>query len=289
MSIGHIGTDLSFYKDQFKALQGNSKLLNPSNAKNVQDLPEDERKTAKSMGINAGKVDLSNAWLDNIVEVNLKDWLGQDINTTNFEFVLNHNFDLNTEQKTALNNAIRVATGVMNKGMANGDTYGMRISQTNMELKYISQKFIPEKYQEEYNSYVDKYTKALSEHFVDFEKTFAEDLAHTTSDSLIASGWKERGKEILDNISNGQDIFQASLRDYQDLYNNVDVTNPKTVKGQMDSLYKNILTKQTSTWWGIDNTSLSSEVKYLAEKWNSLMDVLGEKNNKFTTSIDYTA
>jgi hypothetical protein len=44
-----------------------------------------------------------------------------------------------------------------------GGTYGMCISQTNLEFRCISERLKSEQYQEQFNSYVDGYTKQLSD------------------------------------------------------------------------------------------------------------------------------
>ena len=281
MAISGLGVNLSFTPEQLKNINSYQKDLDTSKAIKFQDSP------VKDLGIKLKGIDLSQISEGDLIDINLKDVYGQEVNTTNFDWIINHNWELSKDQKTTINTAIQAATDILNTNTTNGDSYGMRISQTNMELKYVGQKFIPEKYLDEYNSYVDKYTQELSDSYVNMNKSMAEDIINTASKSLIDSGWKNRGQDILDSINNGTDVFQTSEREYQKLYSSIDITNPDTVKDQLDAVYKNILTNQTNNWWGKDNTSLSSEVKYLAEKWNSLMDVLGENKN-FTTSINHT-
>ncbi|WP_407313216.1 hypothetical protein [Desulfosporosinus sp. SB140] len=105
-----------------------------------------------------------------------------------------------------------------------------RISQTNLEFKYISEKLIPEQYQGQFNSYVDDYTKQLSDNYVGLLKCFANDLMNRTDSVSMQTGWQEYGKKMLDSLENGTYSFQTSENQYQNLYDQVDVANLTTLK-----------------------------------------------------------
>jgi|GEM_PF-4766968 hypothetical protein len=129
-------------------LNGSSNIFD-TNDPEMKAIQDDLRKN-----IDSSKVLLDN---QNRSELKLKNFDGTYVNTNNFDSILN-TMSLTDEQRTSLNKAMQAASDVLNNSQTNGDTYGMRISQANMELKYISANILPEKYQDTFNSYIDKYT-----------------------------------------------------------------------------------------------------------------------------------
>jgi hypothetical protein len=60
------------------------------------------------------------------------------------------------------------------------------------------------------------------------------------------------------------------------------------MKNQLDGVYKDILTNGNSYSGGQSKNAMSDEVKYLAKKWNLVMQELGGQDNmKITTSVNY--
>lgn len=201
--------------------------------------------------------------------------------TKDFEDLIQKMKGLSDSQKTTLQNAINAAADTLSNSQSNSVTYGMRIAQTNLEFKYISQNMVGKEYQEKFNAIAEDYTKKQSDSFVNFETYFAEDLTNRTDDLSTKMGWQKEGKEWLNSIEKGTDQYQTSRNNFQSLYNNIDVSSKDTMKDQVDNVYKNVLKNA-----GTKEQDLSIEIKYLSEKWNGVMDALGEKKNKFTTSVN---
>lgn len=207
---------------------------------------------------------------------------GRPLDYYKFENCVNGMTELDDKQKTTLRNAIITSTESADGKQQDSNTFGMRISQTNMELKYICQKLVPEKYQDQFNSIVDKYTDGLTDKYTNLLETFDTAFANTTDQSLITSGWKKKAKESLDALKNGTDEFHESKNLYDNLYKNLDMTNDDKLKEGLSSVYDNFMAAEKS-----DQTSLVREVKYLSEKWNAVVSEMNGSNSlKFTTSIN---
>lgn len=251
------------------------------------DINLEVSKRNQDLNLNGIDVDLFKASMPEDDEESGKIKLAWDDNNTtgarNFETLIHNMEGLSADQKTTLENAINAASDTLSSGQRNGDTYGMRIAQTDLEFRYISQKLVPEEYQAKFNSIAEEYTKAQSDDFVNFEKYFAENLMNRTDSLSTQLGWQKEGKEIMKSIGDGSDMFQSSERNFENLYNGIDVTK-SDIKEQVNNVYKNILYNGSS-----DKIDLSKEIKYLSEKWNGVMDALGEKDNKFTTSVNCLA
>ncbi|MBZ9633741.1 hypothetical protein [Clostridium sp. FP1] len=63
----------------------------------------------------------------------------------------------------------------------------MSLPQTDFELKFISKNLIPEKYQEGFNSIIEKYTENLYKDFSTFLESTARSIINTKDPSLIKS------------------------------------------------------------------------------------------------------
>ncbi len=215
---------------------------------------------------------------------------GKPLDYYNFKNCINNMTELNNEEKTTLRNAIITSTESVEGQQQDSTIFGMRISQTNMELKYISEKLVPEKYQDQFNSIADKYTDELTDRFTNTLETFDTALMNTTDPSLIASGWREKARESLDSLKNGTDSFHTSKKYYDSLYKNVDITNNDKFREELSSVYDKFIKNNASyihATGPVDQVSLVKEVKYLSDKWNAVIDEMkGSSTLKFTTSID---
>ncbi|BCN32273.1 hypothetical protein [Anaeromicropila herbilytica] len=251
-----------------------------SYAKTITDLTSDAMKGAIEKVNDINILTTSTETEEEQFKVKVNDDTG-NTDTSDFEYFLNHMKGLSKEQTTTLKSAINAATDTLSNTQCQSDTYGLRIAQTNLEFKYISERLVPEEYRDKFNSYVDDMTNQLSNHFVNFEKIFAEQMIGTNDSNLVNLGWKQKGKDMLDTVNGGMDDFQSSMRQFTQLYNGVDVQDSSKVKSQIDNIYKTIITNG-----GSRSKDLATEIKNLSEKWNGVMDALGEKNNKFTTSIN---
>lgn len=281
MSISRLesGT-LSFsavHQDRLGACKPLLDASNPVDVKEVAAEQPDFLKDLKINGINSTPTDNKDA-----IQLNLMDVYGESINTGGFEQLVNHMDGLSQEQASTLQNALLAVSETENSSQTQGDTYGMRISQVNMELKYISANLVPEQYQDQFNSFVNDYTQQLSNHYVDYLTNFTTQLASRTDSVAIMTGWSKKGQEMLNSLQNGSSNFQVSEQQYQSLYSTVDVTNSDTVKQQLDSVYKTILSNS-------GDSSLVEEIKYLSEGWNKVMDAMGDQQNMFTTAVDRLA
>ena len=265
--------------------------LDASKAINVKDIAAEKRDFLKGLDINS--IDLSKLPNpkdnENSIQLNLVDVYGDRIDTSRFESFVNNMKGLNKEQISTLQNSLLAASETLKNSQTESDTYGMRICQTNLELKYISEKLVPEQSQDQFNSFVNDYTQQLSDNYVGYLTNFANQLANRTDPVSIQMGWQEKGKEMLDSLKNGSDNFQMSEHQYQYLYNTVDVTNSDKVKEQLDSVYKNILSNNGAYPGVATKPSLVKEIKYLSEAWNKVMDTIGDQRNKFTTEVDWFA
>lgn len=214
-------------------------------------------------------------------QVNINDDSLNQVNTSQFNYFLNHMEGLSGDEKASLQSAINAATDTLSSKQTQGDTYAMRIYQTNMELKYVSGKLVPEKYRDQFNSYADDISNQLSSNYVKLEKSMADDFAGRIDPTMVKLGLVDNWKKWDQSIEDGTDLFQKTGNQYKSLYDNIDVTDSSHVKKQMDSMFKSILSNSGSM-----SGDISNEIKYLSEKWNGLMDVMGEKNSKFMTSVN---
>ena len=258
-------------------------LLAPSNPVDVKEVTAERPDYVKDLKITG--IDSTPPDNEDQIQLKLVDVYGQAINTSGFEQFINH-IELNQEQASTVQNALLAVSQTEDSSQTQGDTYGMRISQVNLELKYISANLVPAEYQDKFNSFADDYTQQLSNHYVDYLKKFATELAGRTDSVANMTGWPKQGKKMLDSLQNGSSDFQVSAQRYQSLYSTVDVTNPDTVKRQLDSVYKTILSG-SGAYSG--SSALVEEVRNLSAGWNRLMDVLGDQRNKLTTAIDQLA
>lgn len=293
-----------YYKDFFTSqdslldIQKKSpSKLSDKEAINIQDISQKGMKNLNNIKINTYNIDLSKkvnpilSFTENVPvsnEIKVIDNAHNPIDYYRFEECVNGMKDLSKDEKTTLRNAIITSTESIKSDEIHSDTYGMRISQTNLELKYISKNLVPLKYQEEFNNLVDDYTNELSKKFKDSLEKTAKNLMNTNDPALINSGWREKGKEMLDSIKKGQDIFSTTEKIYSNLYNAIDLSSGENIKDKIQNVFNDILqngdkyTKGSGT-----NESLISQVKYLSEKWNLVMGELGKNDNfKFKTSID---
>ncbi|KLU65528.1 hypothetical protein DEAC_c26650 [Desulfosporosinus acididurans] len=287
MSISSLQSYPPISYDQTRTLLQHNKL-DTSSAINPNDVTHD--KFLEGFHINTDNIDLSlPAKKSNGITLNLLDDSPNIINSSNFESFLNDMQGLSKDQISQLQSALSAASQTMNNSQTVGGTYGMRISQTNLEFKYISKNLIPEQYQQQFNSFVDNYTNQLSTNYVNLLKGFADQLANTTDPVLIKTGWKDKGTTMQDDLENGSYSFQTSENQYQSLFNSVSVTNPDTLKDQLDSVYKNILSNYKPDSDGASRSDLVNEIKYLSNSWNTFMDAVGDQKNKLTTSVDFHA
>ncbi|NMM62586.1 hypothetical protein HBE96_07745 [Clostridium sp. P21] len=265
--------------------------LSTSEGRASVHLSNEELKGIEEAKKHVGKVDLSeieNKPIEYEVVVNNRE--GRPLDYYNFENCVNSMSELNDNQKTTLRNAIITSTESVNGQQQDSNTFGMRISQTNMELKYISQELVPKQYQEQFNSIVDKYTDKLTDRYTKFLKDFETAIANTKDPALIAGGWREKAKESLVSLQNETDTFHTSKRQYDTLYKNVDIKNDAKIKESLASLYDNFIKNDasyTNSVDPVDQTQLINEVKYLSEKWNAVIDQInGSTSLKFKTSLN---
>ncbi len=265
--------------------------LRSNGGQSNNQLSDETIKAIEDTKKNVGKIDL--AAIEKICpeyEPTVMNKAGKPLDYYNFKNCINSMTDLNAEQKTTLRNAIITSTESVEGRQQDNTTFGMRISQTNMELKYISQKLVPEKYQEQFNSIVDTYTNELTDRYTNLLETFDTAIMNTTDQNLIASGWKEKAKESLDSLKNGTDSFHTSKKCYDEIYKNVDITSDDKLKEGLSSVYDNFIKNNASyikATGPVDQFSLVREVKYLSEKWNAVVNEMnGSSNLKFTTSLD---
>ncbi|SHJ12468.1 hypothetical protein SAMN02745163_01360 [Clostridium cavendishii DSM 21758] len=278
--------DISTRLDSSKCID-----LRSNRGQSNNQLSDETIKRIEATKKNVGKIDL--AAIQKICpeyETTVMNKSGKALDYYNFKDCINSMTELNAEQKTTLRNAIITSTESVDGQQQDSTTFGMRISQTDMELKYISKKLVPEKYQDQFNSMVDKYTDELTDRYANLLETFDTAIMKTTDQSLIASGWKEKAKESLEALKNGTDSFHTSKKFYDDIYKNVDITNDDKLKEGLSSVYDNFIKNNTSyikATGPVDQVSLVREVKYLSEKWNAVVDEMnGSSSLKFTTSLD---
>lgn len=293
----------SFFLPKGTLLDAQNKMpkkLSVKDAINIQDIPQDKAMDkSNNTKINTNSIDLSkydfklpiassNPESSSKPEIMVIDNELNPIDYYNFQDCVNSMKELSDDQITTLRNAIITSTESIKCSGVHSDTYGMRISQTNFELKYISKNLVPEKYQEQFNALVDNYTKGLSTKSKASLENTANQLIHTTSPSLINSGWRERGQEMLNSIKNGSDIFSTTEKIYSKLYNNLDYSGDQNVKLKIQAIFNNFIEKgQSYTKDSATNEALVNEVKYLSEKWNTVMDEMKNDNNlKLKTSIN---
>ena len=235
--------------------------------------------------LNEAKKSFSGVILNNTLpdqEITVLNQAGEPLAYYDFKNLVEHLPGLDDNQKTTLRNAIITSTESVNAPEQNGNTYGAYISQTNMELKYISSNLVPEEYQVKFNEIADKYTDKLTEKYTNLMVNLETAIANTTDPTLIATGWKNKAQANLTAIYNRTDEFHTSKTSFDALYKNVDITNDSTIKEQLSSVYDTFMSTAKS-----DQYSLVSDVKYLSEKWNAVVDAMnGSANLKFTTSID---
>jgi hypothetical protein len=287
MSINSVGSLSTFQVSPGKSLLDmNQKKLDDNNVTNLQDGSNAAKQTfvGEIKGINFTKS------VVNSTHVDLNDCYGNIIDYNSFNSCIDNMGSLSDDEKTTLKNAVNTASDTLMGRQMNGGTGTARISQTNVELKYISEKLVPEDYQDRFNSLIDDYTDKLYDSMSFYDRNFAEQLKNTTDPALIKTGWQKRGEKFIEQMDQGTYITQTSKAQYQRLYNGIDTSEPNKVKDQLGSVYQDILTNGTVYSGGDTKDSLSDEVKYLSEKWNKVMDAMGESNNmKFTTSVNYLA
>ncbi len=190
---------------------------------------------------------------------------------------------LDDDQKTTLINSVITSTESVYDGIDNGDTVGMTIAQTNMELKYISSKLVPDQFQDQFNAIADQYTQSLSDKYTKFMEDMDTDIMNRTDPTTIATGWNKRAKEDLDSIKNGTDIFHTTEAYYDTLYNSIDLTNDDTIKKSLSSVYDKFMDSSS-------DSSFVDEAKFLSDKWNAVIDSLNAPSSlKFTTSVNCLA
>lgn len=282
MTLSSIGASIPV--ENLNSIYGDQRKLESGKPINLQDIANQRQINSENIKINSN-IDLSNTSNLTIKEDSVKIKLYGDYDNNSsreFESLINW-MDLSKDQKTMLQNAVNAASDTLNN-QRDGNTYGLRIAQTNMEFKYISQKLVPKEYQDKFNSVAEKYIKNSSDDFLNFEKGFAQNLMDRTDSLSTQMGWQKKGKEWMESIENGTDDFQASEKRFVSYYNNIDFSDSGKVKDQLDNVYKNILSNGGNSY---NKSDLSREIKYLSEKWNGVMDAIGDKNNKFTTSVNY--
>ncbi|WP_088226937.1 hypothetical protein [Desulfosporosinus sp. FKB] len=287
MSIDSLQSYPPLSYDQTSTLLQRNKLDTTST---IDQSDISHEKFLEGFHINPDKVDLSlSAKSSNGITLNLLDDSPNIIDSSNFESFLNNMQSLSKDQISQLQSALSAASETMDNSQTVGGTYGMRISQTNLEFKYISENLIPEQYQQQFNSFVDNYTNQLSTNYVNLLKGFADQLANTTDPVLINTGWKDKGTKMQDDLENGSYSFQTSENQYQSLFNSVNVTDSDTLKDQLDSVYKTILSNYIPDSDGASRSDLVNEIKYLSNSWNTFMNAVGDQKNKLTTSVDLHA
>lgn len=200
---------------------------------------------------------------------------------------------LTDDQKNTIANAIITSTESVQGQQQDSTTFGMRIAQTNLELKYVSEKLIPKEYQDHFNSMIDSYTDKLADRYTNFLETFETAFASSTDPVSVATGITASAKQALSELQNGTDTFHTSLKNYEALYNGIDITDDDKLKQGLSSVYGNFLNHDASyikATGPVDQTALTNEVKYLSEKWNAVMDQIGGSDSlKFTTFLDCLA
>ncbi|MBD7913349.1 MULTISPECIES: hypothetical protein [Clostridium] len=219
------------------------------------------------------------------LKVIVKNKNGEPLAYYDFENCINNMSELSDKQKETLANAIITSTESLQGQQQDSNTFGMHISQTQMELKYISEKLVPEKYREEFNSISDKYVNNETDKYTKILETFETAIMNSTDPALIQAGWREKAKQSLDELKNGTDDFHTTKRYYDELYRNIDLTNDDKIKDQLSSVYNKFLAKGE-----YDGDARVREVKYLSEKWNAVIDSMkGSSNLKFTTALNSLA
>jgi hypothetical protein len=215
-------------------------------------------------------------------EITVLNQAGEPLAYYDFKNLVENLPGLDDNQKTTLRNAIITSTESAQGEQQDSSTYGIHISQTNMELKYISSKLVPEEYQEKFNEIADKYTDKLTEKYTNIMVNIETAIENTSNSTLIDGGWQDKAKKALDDIKNGTDDFHISKKNFDNLYKSIDIASDDTIKDQLSSVYDNFMSTTKS-----DQSNLVREVKYLSEKWNAVVDAMnGSSNLKFTTSID---
>lgn len=265
--------------------------LSSSNKQSLNSLSDETIKHIEEVKKKLGKINFSETEKTcPDYEITVMNREGRPLDYYNFRNCVNSITELSDTEKTTLRNAIITSTESVQGQQQDNTTFGMRISQTNMELKYISQKLIPEKYQDQFNLIADKCTDELSDRYTNILMIFDTAFANSTDKTLIATGLTKKAKESLDSLNNGTDLFHTSMKYYNDLYKNVDLTNDVKLKEGLSSVYANFTKNNelyTNSTSPVDQGGLSREVKYLNEKWNALIDVMnGSSSLKFLTSLN---
>jgi flagellin-specific chaperone FliS len=206
-----------------------------------------------------------------------------------FDNIVQNIGGISEDQRTEIKNAIIASTESAKVSSTTSDVYAMGICQTNMELKAISKNLIPEGYQDWFNRAADQYTKGLSDDFTSVLRNLEIGFSNITEPELVNKGIREKSLQAIKDLDSGNDIFQTTEKIYSDLFKNVDVSKPDTIKNSLDSVYNDLVQNGTKYTKGRENKEeILKQINYLKEKWNTVASTTNAfSSQKFVTSLDY--
>lgn len=129
--------DIQRYAQSYQAASG--KRLDVNSAVNIQEVQRDD-----SGSITKGLVikGINNSTAEDYFKVGLNDNSSKQVNTSQFEYFLNHMEGMDSNKKAELQKAINAAADTLSSTQTQGDTYALRLSQTNLAFKYVSEKMV---------------------------------------------------------------------------------------------------------------------------------------------------